>query len=157
MQVRPFQAKDAPALARIFFSAVHEIARHHYSPEQISAWAPLVPDPQRFLARGTDGRLVLVATDESGEPLAYGDLESDGHIDHLFCRPDMAGTGVASALYDRIQSAAEQRGLTRIYVEASEPARRFFVRKEFVVVRRRDFALAGVPMHNFAMEKFLTR
>jgi putative acetyltransferase len=29
--------------------------------------------------------------DEDDEPLAFADLEMDGHIDHLFCRPDAAG------------------------------------------------------------------
>jgi putative acetyltransferase len=155
MQVRAFRPEDAPALARIFHAAVHQVAGLHYSPEQVKAWAPVVPDPQRFLDRGADGRILLVAADESDRPLAYGDLEANGHIDHLFCRPDVAGTGVASALYDRLEAAAGELGIGLLHVEASEPARRFFLRKGFVVLERRDFTLSGVAIHNFAMEKHL--
>ena len=155
MQIRPFQASDAGALARIFFTAIHEIAQQHYSAKQVNAWAPATPNAERFVQRGTDGRLLLVAVDDSDEPLAYGDLEPDGHIDHLFCRPDAAGTGVTSVLYDHIEAAAAERGLTRLYVEASEPARRFFLKKGFAVVERRDFEIEGIPIHNFAMEKQL--
>jgi putative acetyltransferase len=155
MKVRAFRPEDAPALAALFHAAVHDIASHHYSQAQVNAWAPEVPDPARFLARAADGRTLLVAVDEGDAPLAYGDLEPDGHIDHLFCRPDAAGTGVAASLYAALEAAARAGGIARLHVEASEPARRFFLKRGFVVAARRDFELAGVPIHNFAMEKRL--
>ena len=155
MKIRPFQPQDAPALAALFHASVHRIGRPHYSPAQVDAWAPAVPDPARFRARAADGRALLVAVDESGAPLAYGDLEADGHIDHLFCRPDAAGTGVAAAVYAALEAEARARGIGRLYVEASEPARRFFLKQGFVLVARRDFEIAGVAIHNFAMEKRL--
>ena len=155
MQIRPFRPADAPALARIFYAAVHQVGGLHYSLEQVKAWAPAVPDPERFLEWGADGRILLVAADESDRPLAYGDLEKNGHIDHLYCRPDVAGTGVACALYDRLEAAARDGGIGRLHVEASEPARRFFLRRGFVALQRREFTLGGVAIHNFAMEKRL--
>ncbi|HEX8620410.1 MAG TPA: GNAT family N-acetyltransferase [Allosphingosinicella sp.] len=155
MPIRPFRPEDAPALARIFHAAVHQVAALHYSTEQVNAWAPAVAEAQRFVDRGSDGRILLVAADESDRPLAYGDVERDGHIDHLYCRPDVAGTGVASALYDRLEAAARESGIGRLHVEASEPARRFFLRKGFRLLRRRDFTLGGVAIHYFAMEKRL--
>jgi putative acetyltransferase len=155
MKVRPYQPKDAPALAALFHAAVHGIARLYYSQAQVDAWAPEVPDPARFGARAVDGRTVLVAVDAADAPIAYGDIEGDGHIDHLFCRPDAAGTGVAAALYAEIEGAARRRGIDLVYVEASEPARRFFLKQGFVLVARRDFEMAGVAIHNFEMEKRL--
>ena len=156
MKVRPYTDDDAPALVALFHAAVHEIARIYYSQAQVNAWAPEVPDPARFRARAADGRILLVAVDEDGAPLAYGDVEPDGHIDHLFCRPDLAGTGVAAMLHDRLEAEAAARGIRMLHVEASEPARRFFLRRGFSTVRRRDFEIQGVPIHNFAMEKRLT-
>jgi putative acetyltransferase len=155
MQVRLYRDEDARALAALFHAAVHEIAALHYSPAQLRAWSPEPPDPERVRARAADGRLVLVAADEEDKPLAYGDLEGDGHIDHLFCRPDAAGTGVAAALYAALEAAARARGIARLYTEASEPARRFFARHGFALVARSDFELGGVPIHNFRMEKRL--
>jgi putative acetyltransferase len=155
MRIRPFRPADAPALARIFHAAVHQIGRLHYSPEQRNAWAPALPNPERFLEQAADGRILLVAADDHDRPLAYGDLKQDGRIDHLYCRPDVAGTGAASALYNRLEAAAGDRGIGRLHVEASEPARRFFLRKGFILLRRREFTLGGVALHNFAMEKLL--
>jgi putative acetyltransferase len=155
MIVRAFEERDAPALAEIFFRAIHEIARAHYSDDQVRAWAPAVPAAQRFVARGTDGRTLLVAVDENDAPLAYGDLEANGHIDHLFCRPDVAGTGMAAALYAELEGVAREQGIARLFVEASEPAQRFFLKRGFRIVERNDFEISGVAIHNFRMEKQL--
>ena len=155
MHVRPFESRDAACLADIFFSAVHDIAAGHYSDEQIRAWAPMIPDPSVFVARNTDGRTLLVAVDENDIPLAYGDLERDGHIDHLYCRPDVAGTGVAVQLYRALEGVAREQQNPLVYVEASEPARRFFGRQGFQVIARREIELGGVRIYNFRMEKQL--
>ena len=139
VRVRPYRPDDAPALAALFHAAVHGIAGNHYSQAQVNAWSPAVPDPERFRRRGADGRLLLVAVDSADAPLAYGDVEADGHIDHLFCRPDAAGRGVTAALYAALEQGARERGIARLYTEASEPARRFFLKQGFAERTRRDF------------------
>ena len=157
MLVRRFEPQDAPALSRLFHAAVHEIGARDYTLEQLAAWSPAPPDPADLLERAADGRLLLVAVDDAGAPIAYGDLEPDGHIDHLYCRPDAAGAGIASALYDRLEAAARERGIARLHVEASEAAKRLLVRKGFTVERRRDFEIGGVDIHNYAMMKVIGR
>jgi len=155
MHVRPFKPGDEAKLAAIFHSAIHQIAAQHYTADQVNAWAPRVPDESRFRARGTDGRTLLVAVDVDDEPLAYGDVEADGHIDHLFCRPDAAGSGITTELYEALEKTARTRGITTLFTEASEPAMRFFSRRGFQVIERNDFEIGGVPIHNFRMKKRL--
>lgn len=155
IRIRPFRPDDAPALAVLFFHSVREAALRDYSQTQVEAWAPEIADPSRYTDRAKDGRVFLVAVDAKDEPIAYGDLENDGHIDHLYCRPDYVGRGVASALYNRLEAAARARGMPRLYVEASELARRLFERKGFAVENRREFELRGVAIHNYAMFKNL--
>jgi putative acetyltransferase len=154
-EIRPFRNEDAAALAALFFDAVRIAGRQHYSQAQVEAWAPAPPDPSAYVKKAADGRLMLLALDPAGAPGAYADLESDGHIDHLFCRPDLVGQGVASALCDALEAAARRQGIARLYVEASEGARPLFLRKGFSVIERRDFEVRGVPIHNYAMEKRL--
>jgi putative acetyltransferase len=153
MRVRNFRIADAAALAQLFYDAVHQIAAVHYTEDQVRAWAPEVPDSPRIEGWATDGRVLLVAVDEGDQPVAFGDLEADGHIDHLYCRPDFAGSGVTSTLYERLECKAKEVGIKLLYVEASEPAQRFFMRRGFQVVERRDFEIKGVPIHNYRMEK----
>ena len=76
--------------------------------------------------------------DESGHVVAFIDLQPDGHIDRLFCAPEAAGRGVASRLYDAIETAARAQGIGRLFTEASELARRSFERKGFTALERQD-------------------
>ena len=97
----------------------------------------------------------MVAADEYDIPHVYADLEIDGHIDHLYCAPEVAGLGVASALYDELEEIAREERMDRLYTEASEAARRLFLRKGFAFSRKREFDINGVSFHNYAMEKLL--
>jgi putative acetyltransferase len=153
--IRFYEPKGAAFLSAVFFDAVRTGGLHDYSQSQVEAWAPAMPDPARFEARAKDGRLMLVAVNVVDDPIAYGDLEPNGHVDHLYCHPEVIGTGVASALYDRLEQQARERGMIRLFVEASETARRLFLRKGFAEVKRRDFLLHGVNIHNYLTEKLL--
>ena len=153
--VRLFRPDDAEALATIFHAAVHAIDRGLYSQRQLDAWSPAPPSPDSYLERAGDGRLLLVAVDDQDRPLAYGDLEGNGHLDHLYRDPALSARGAAWAVYQGLERTAREKGLARLFVEASEPARPFFLRQGFVLVARRDFDLRGVAIHNDAMEKAL--
>jgi putative acetyltransferase len=108
---------------------------------------------KKFLARVSDGRSIFVAVSENDKPIAFIELEENGHIDCFYCHPDAVGTGVVTALYERVESAALAVGLSRFYVEASEAARRFFSGKGFSLIERRDFERNNVQIHNYLMEK----
>jgi putative acetyltransferase len=156
MLVRAFKPSDADALAALFHASVREVGIRDYSPEQVAAWSPSKPDPAKYRHQA-EGRLCFVAENGAGEPIGYADLESDGHIDHLYCRPDVVGTGVGSALYTAIENAAKERGMAVLFVEASEAARRLFERRGFNVEARNDFQVNGVAIHNYRMSKSIRK
>jgi putative acetyltransferase len=93
-RIRAYQDGDGPIVAQLFYDSVRELGPRRYRSDQVGAWAPASPDPAALHARATDGRITLVAIDAAGEIIAWGDLEHDGHIDNLYCRPHAAGTGV---------------------------------------------------------------
>ena len=152
---RRYDPADAEAIGRLYFHSVRTLGARAYSEAQVAAWAPAPIAAEQVQARAGDGRLTLVALDAGGQVAAFGDLEADGHVDMLYARPDAAGTGVAGDLLDRLIAAARAAGTERLYVEASELARPLFARKGFTVVRRRDFEVRGVAIHNYAMEMAL--
>ena len=78
VRIRSYEAGDAPALARLFYETVHAVNRADYSPEQLRAWAPEVPNPEAWHAR-MSGRCTLVA-EEDGEALGFAELERAGHL-----------------------------------------------------------------------------
>ncbi len=155
MRVRLYQPQDAEALSRIYRRAVEIIGPAHYSAEQVAAWAARTPDAAAMHARAIDGRTMLVATGDADQPVAFGDLEADGHVDLLYCAPEAARTGIVGALYARLESTAREQGVARLHSEASEAALRFFRRQGFALLHRRDLAIGGVAIHNYAVEKAL--
>ncbi len=131
------------------------MAPRFYSPEQITAWLFDPPDALSVDAKNSDGRLALVAVDDDDRPIAWIDLESNGHIDMLFCSPEHSGKGVASALYRALEQEARAMNLSRLFVEASEGARPVFGHWGFKTLHRRDFVDNGQPVHNYAMAKLI--
>jgi putative acetyltransferase len=155
--IRPYDQRDAGDLAEVNFRSVRQAALSDYTIDQVRAWLPERPSPVLMHQRASDGRMVLVAVDDHDRVVAYIDLEASGHIDHLFCAPVAVGHGIASQLYDVTEATARKQGIDRLFVEASEPARRLFERKGFVVRERQDLIRNGVAIHNYKMAKLLVR
>jgi putative acetyltransferase len=155
MLIRAYYTSDAEALHALYVQSVLSIGPLDYSGEQVKAWASVAPTPQKIEALYSDGRATFLAVDDHGQVCGFCDLESDGHIEFLYCAPASTGQGVAFALYQALEAQARSQGLNRIYVEASEAAQRFFQRQGFMTLKRRDLQIENVPIHNFAMEKRL--
>ncbi|MFS4580298.1 GNAT family N-acetyltransferase [Phaeobacter sp. C3_T13_0] len=155
MNIRHFRSEDAAALAQIFHAAVHGVGARDYSAAQLAAWSPEPAPSDHWHRRATDGREVFVAVDANDQAWGFIELEQDGHIDCFYCHPDVAGIGVGLALYQQLETCAWDLGLTLLFVEASEAAKRFFIRQSFIDEGRRDFERRGVPMHNYRMTKTL--
>jgi putative acetyltransferase len=155
LPVRSYSGTDAALLADLYKRSVEFLGARDYTSAQVDAWAALCPSPERLHGLCSDGRMRLVAVDRTDRPVAFVDLEKDGHIHFLYCAPEAAGTGTASGLYDAMEAAARDIGMTRLYSEASEAARRFFLKKGFVVTAKREFEISGVRIHNYAVEKAL--
>ncbi|ATF17795.1 GNAT family N-acetyltransferase [Phaeobacter gallaeciensis] len=156
MKIRLFRPEDAAALAQIFHAAVHGVSARDYSPEQCAAWSPEPAPAEVWQGRAGDGRFVFVAVDAADQPQGFIELERDGHIDCFYCHPDVAGTGVGLALYQQLEAQARDLGLSSLYVEASEAAKRFFTRQGFTDEGRREIERRGVGLHNYRMTKALS-
>lgn len=129
------------------------MGRKDYDQAQVEAWSPKPVSAAKFLARVSDGRSVFVAVSKDDKPIAFIELEESGHIDCFYCHPDAVGTGVGTALYEKLESAALAVGLSRLHVEACEAARRFFDGKGFNLIKRQNFKRNNVEIHNYLMEK----
>lgn len=151
LTIRPWLPEDSAALSTLYEASLRALGARDYSAEQIEAWASLKPSPESLTERMADGRTRLVAL--AGEIAGFIDVEADGHVDLLYVAPSATGQGVARALLETSEALASLSGSTRLYAEASETARPVFEGLGFSVVGRRDFVVAGVPIHNWAVEK----
>lgn len=148
MHIRPYAPKDCSALCQLFYDTVHAAACRDYSPRQLEAWAPGVPDPSlwnpSFLAHRT-----LVA-EEGGALLGFGDMDGTGYLDRLYVHKDRQGQGIATALCDALEQGCTARSFV---THASLTARGFFENRGYRAVRPQCALRRGVELINFVMEK----
>ena len=155
--IRPFEDRDADALAALTLESIRAVGSHRYSQLQVDAWAARHPGPDRFVERSRAGAMIFIAADGEDNAVAYALLESDGHLDMLYCHPVHTRRGLAEQLLAHSEHVARGEGIARLYTEASELARPAFERAGYAVTHRRDFTIEHdgdeVPIHNYAMEK----
>ena len=153
MLVRDYVEGDAEAIVRLYCETIHATNLADYSPEQVRAWAPTVPDAALWHTRQA-GRCTLVV-EQAGALLGFAELEADGHLDMLYCRQDAVHRGVGAKLYAALERRARARHLRRIFTESSRTARPFFERQGFRLIEPRAAWCQGEALANFAMEKSL--
>lgn len=153
MRVRDFQVDDAPALFRVFHSAIHMIASRDYTPEQVKAWAPDEVDADLWLRRMLAIRPFVVQ--EGGEIVGYADLQPNGYIDHFFVSGHHPRRGIGRLLMQRIHEQARVAGLHELISDVSRTAEPFYTHFGFVVLERKQPVVRGVTVPNALMRKDL--
>jgi putative acetyltransferase len=151
ISLRSYRREDLDGVIEVFQRAVRGVASRDYDPGQIAAWAEV------DRATWDDRRLTSptwVAV-KDGRIVGFSDLKADGHLDMMFVHPDFNGIGVASRLLDRVEAAAIEQGLTRIFTEASLTARPFFERRGFQLEAQQRVFKRGQWLTNFRMHKLL--
>lgn len=153
VNVRAYQPRDNPVLARLFADTVRAINSSDYSLEQVEVWASNPPDIENWRSE-LSGRIVFVAEHDS-EILGFATFEPNGHIDHLYVHHRFQRRGVASALLRQIEGQGASLGINRIFAEASITARPFFEHAGFRVIAPQTVAVKGASFLNYRMEKLL--
>jgi putative acetyltransferase len=155
MQIRRFCIGDEPALFRVFFSAVHEIASRDYTEQQILAWAPADLDQTLWLNHMRDLNPFVVILDN--ELVGYADVQSNGHIDHFFVSGFHSRKGVGKLLMRSILQEAENFCYSELTSHVSKTAQSFFAGYAFQVIEHRSPVRRGVTIPNVLMRKYLFR
>ena len=162
--LRDYRPADAPALARLFRTAIMEIGAAAYSPAQCSAWATAADDLPAFTARLQDYWIRVAEDDDAiAEGAAGGDacigfaaIEPQGktaHIAMLFVAPGYTRLGVASALCDELNDLAAAMGARTLTTDASLIAREFFLQRGFKDLGVEEVERNGVTLPRHRMQK----
>lgn len=145
MLIRPYTPADCEATARLFFDTVHRVNARDYTPEQLLAWAPGLPELTAWNA-SLLAHISLVALD--GDTLTgFADMDAGGYLDRLFVHADRQGQGIASALCDQLEDAVSGDVTTH----ASLTARSFFEHRGYRVLQPQQVLRRGILLTNFVM------
>jgi putative acetyltransferase len=153
VNVRPYESADLAGIIETYTASIHGLAAAYYSPEQIAAWAPVPPDPRRWEERLA--ALHTVVAESDGVFAGFASYTNDGYLDFLFTHPNYARRGVASSLYQKIESALRLLAVARVTTHASLAARSFFDHQSFTMDAEECVACRGVLLRRFAMHKLL--
>ncbi len=154
MHIRPFRPGDEAALYRVYYSAIHQIAVHDYTAEQLEAWAPKALDPAIWAERMRAIHPFIAEID--GQIAGYADVQASGYIDHFFVAGDFPRQGVGRALMERIHEEAARVGLAELTSDVSRTAQPFFAHFGFQLVEQRFPVVRGVTVPNALMRKDLS-
>src|SRR5262245_3088504 len=151
--IRDFRPTDALEIMRLFYDTVHSTNARDYTPEQIKAWAPAIPDEPRWHDRLRANFTYVAET--NGQMVGFSELRRDGYIETLYVHHRHQSMGIASRLLSEMETRARALGAKRLYTQASLTAYGFFQRRGFKLVRAQDVELRGVSFRNFLMERVL--
>ena len=154
MKIRRFRFGDEAALFRVYFTAIHEVASHDYSPEQVEAWAPADLNADLWANRVRQILPFVVEIDD--EIVGYADVQPNGYIDHFFVSGAYPRKGIGTKLMTFIHQEAKSLGVTVLTTDVSKTAEPFFLRHGFQVVERQFPVRRGVTLENTLMRKELT-
>ncbi len=153
MNARPYESTDLASVIETYTLSIHSLAIPYYSPEQIAAWAPVAPDPVRW--QESLATLHTVVGEFDDVMAGFTSYTQDGYVDFLFTHPRFARRGVASSLYQMVESALRICGATRVTCHASLAARPFFEHHGFQVDTEEFVECRGSFLRRFSMHKLL--
>lgn len=149
MEIRNYQDTDHVEIADLFHGAVHAIPTSVYSKKELEAWAPSPPDYNHWKERLATKKPVVAL--KNNIIIGFIELESNGHIDCLYVHKNYQGSGVASSLLRYVQAAAHEKGITKLYVEASKVAMPLFKKHGFKLGNTNIVNLRGQSLTNCYM------
>lgn len=136
-----------------YTASIRSLAAPYYTPEQLAAWAPIPSDPARWQERL--GRLHTIVAESDGMLAGFASYTREGYLDFLFTHPAFARRGVASGLYQQVESGLRAAGTLRVTAHVSLAARSFFARQRFQLDAEERVECRGVYLRRFAMHKDL--
>jgi putative acetyltransferase len=154
MTVRPYIAADTPAIADLYRDSVRVLGPQRYTPGQIEAWSTYANDVDGL--QTTLGFGHTLVSEEDGRIAAFGELLPWDNVALLYCAPQFARRGHATAIYEKLEAVARRRGVTRLTTTASHLSKPLFEKKGFTLTEVELSHFGGAEFERFKMEKRLS-
>ena len=151
LEIRRHLLGEEKALQEIYFEATRRSNSRDYTSEQVERWIAKHDDLAEWTSRLAGTKPFVAVID--GRPIAFGELEPNGHIGFFYCHPDWEGRGAGSELMLAITAEALKLGLKTLHTEVSVTAEPFFTKKGFQTVEVNSPIICGAPAKQFIMRK----
>ena len=151
MEIRRYCPGDLKQIAELFRDTIKNINCKDYNDEQIRVWSgryKSLMDNNAFFER-----IYTLVAEENGIITGYGNITGDGYIDHLYVHSDYQKRGIATALCDRLERIAVDKGSGQLTAYSSMTAKGFFEHRGYIALRENYADLNGIKLKNYYMKK----
>lgn len=148
IRLRRYRPEDCPLLGQLFYDTVHTVNAVDYTPEQLAAWAPELPDMEQWNRSFLEHTTFVAETE--GVIAGFGDIDGTGYLDRLYVHRDYQKKGIGRVLCDALERSAGEA--ERIVTHASLTAKPFFLRRGYLVKKEQQVEKNGILLTNFVME-----
>ena len=123
--VRQAHERDAEAMLDLHVASIEAFGPDAYDQSQVDAWAYKEGGPSYPI--DTPEHVVVVAETDDGRLAGFGDVSPpESELYAVYVRPDHAEAGVGTAILDRLERRARQRGADHLELTASKNAVGFY-------------------------------
>jgi N-acetylglutamate synthase-like GNAT family acetyltransferase len=158
IKVRPADINDARGILEAHYSAVHETASRDYPVQILHEWSgPVTPERiEWYRTRSFPNETTLVA-EVDGKIAGFGAIvESISELRAVYVSAEFGNRGVGTALLERLETLAREKGCTELHMDSSLTAAGFYRRHGFIEVSRGEHTLRlGSKMACVQMRKAL--
>jgi GNAT superfamily N-acetyltransferase len=149
MQIREALPDDAEAACSVMRRSIAELchADHRKDPAILARWVGN-KTPQNFRAWIDQEDNSLLVAVEGDVVLGVGSVSNAGRIGLNYVSPDARFQGVSQALLDALERRAAQRGNSKVTLESTETARRFYLSNGYTEIGKpiEAFGTTSYPM-----------
>lgn len=153
--VRRAREEDCEAIWRVHTRAIREIAKSHYTSEEIEAWAS--PRTPEHYVESIQNKEFYVA-EEDGVVIGFGTLnQQQGEIEAVYVNPEVVRRGVGKAILRGLEGRAKDLGIKSLKMDASLNAVPFYKSAGYEARKEMKHCLAsGVEISCVLMTKELS-
>jgi len=150
IEFREATAEDVDRICIVNRASIEELADGSYDEAQISAWLGGI-GPELYPVESADAYFLVA--EREGEIVGFGwtkpdadeyfDAPVDGEITGLYVHPSIAGNGIGSRLYERLETFAREQDVDSLGLWASLNATAFYERHGYKQVTERTLEYEG--------------
>lgn len=153
MYIRRLLDDEYDDVVKLITETVHTVCADDYTKEELDAWAPDNFDIRKFRAN-LSPCLNLVAF-EKEKLVGFISMERSGYINRLYTHKDFLRRGIATALYNRAEEWAKEKGICEISLDSSKTAKSFYLKLGFKEAGISVINHGDVVFRNTVMKKVI--
>lgn len=151
--IRSGNLSDLEELQQLFTDTITTICKADYNAKQIQVWAVGVENNTRWQKMFSEQYVLIAERDRM--IVGFCTLDKGNYIDMFYVHRDYQGQGIASELYNSLETEAKRQQQKSLTANVSKTARPFFEKMGFKVLTEQIVKRQDVELINYRMEKLL--